>query len=394
LLEIKKCFWRGFSEFIVMARQSISEATKLQLWVKSAGRCEFRGCNKPVWYNGLTLSEGNFSQVAHIIASSEDGPRGGDQSENLQVDFSNLMLLCQPCHKEIDNTPSKYPVELLRKWKAEHEDRIEMQTSYPEDISRSTMLVCTINIGDRLTPINQEAIRNAMFPKFPTDPKGIKILEQEFDRNGNINHWQNFAEEKIKKKLQKTLEEGVDEVRIKHLSIFAIAPMPLLFFLGKCIGDPIPCDIYQSHRNIENTSKTWNWQESNTEVSEFRVNTLLKKTGKKIILKLAISDSLMEDKYSSLLDDQTSVYEIAADEPSPHFLKTKYQLQLYSQLFRRTLNEIQATHGKDCDIFILPAVPISIAIESGRVLLPSKDPNITICEYYSENGYKPILKLN
>ncbi len=64
-------------------RKSIPDATKLQLWVKSAGRCQFKGCNTPVWYNGLTLSEGNFAEVAHIIGSSKDGPRGTDQSEEL-----------------------------------------------------------------------------------------------------------------------------------------------------------------------------------------------------------------------------------------------------------------------------------------------------------------------
>ncbi|NEP08242.1 MAG: HNH endonuclease, partial [Okeania sp. SIO4D6] len=95
-------------------RKPIPETTKLQLWVKSAGRCEFKGCNTPVWYNGLTLSKGNFAEVAHIIASSKDGPRGTDQSEEMQVDFDNLMLLCKSCHKEIDDHPEKYPIELLR----------------------------------------------------------------------------------------------------------------------------------------------------------------------------------------------------------------------------------------------------------------------------------------
>ena len=115
-------------------RKPIPEEIKLKLWVKTAGRCEFKGCNKPVWYNGLTLSESNFAQVAHIIGSSKDGPRGNDQSEELQTDFDNLMLLCQSCHKEIDDFPQKYSIILLRFWKKEHENRIEIQTNHPEDI--------------------------------------------------------------------------------------------------------------------------------------------------------------------------------------------------------------------------------------------------------------------
>jgi len=38
-----------------------------------------------------------------MIAASEDGPRGSEESDSLQIEFSNLMLLCQQCHKEIDD---------------------------------------------------------------------------------------------------------------------------------------------------------------------------------------------------------------------------------------------------------------------------------------------------
>jgi len=378
-----------------MSRKSISETVKLQLWVKSAGRCEFKGCNVPVWYNGLTLGEGNFAQIAHIIGSSKDGPRGTEQSDQLQTDYSNLMLLCQRCHKEIDDHPENYPIELLINWKQEHENRIEIQTDYPEDIHKSTILTCSVNIGDRSTPINFEAIRNAMFPKYPTDIKGIKIEEREFERLGKSVEWQSFAEKKIKRKLQRCFEEGVDEVKIKHLSIFGIAPMPLLIFLGKCIGDTVPCDIYQSHRNVENTNKTWNWQELTDEDTMFIVNCEQEVNSDTILLKLAISDSLNEDKYLTLLNSDVSIYQISVKEPSPHFLKTKRQLEIFSYEYRKLLNVIQTKHGANCKILILPAVPVSIAIECGRVILPTKDPEIYVCEYYkTDNGYKNVIKVN
>jgi len=49
-------------------RKSIPETIKLQLWVKAGGRCEFKGCNKMLWQNGLTLCYGNFAEYKHIIA--------------------------------------------------------------------------------------------------------------------------------------------------------------------------------------------------------------------------------------------------------------------------------------------------------------------------------------
>jgi SMODS-associated and fused to various effectors sensor domain len=377
------------------ARKSIPEAIKLQLWVKSAGRCEFKGCNVPVWYNGLTLSEGNFAEFAHIIGSSKDGPRGTEQSEELQVDFNNLMLLCQRCHKEIDDHSLMYPTELLRTWKQEHESRIEIQTSYPEDIHRSTVLVFSVNIGDRTIPINIEAIRNAMFPKFPTDLKGIKIEEKDFDRNGEPEQWKLFAETKIKRRVLRYLDEGIDDVKIKHISLFGMSPMPLLMYLGRCIGDTVPTDIYQSHRNIENTSKTWSWQEDIAVKLSYSVSCEQESESGIVFLKLAISDAIEYDKYENLVSSDCNIYQITISEPSPHFLKSKRQLEIFSYEYRKLLNEIQSKHGKNCKIYILPAVPIPIAVECGRVILPTKDPEVYACEYYSDRGgFQIVLQIN
>lgn len=378
-----------------MARKSIPDTIKLRLWVKSAGRCEFKGCNKAVWQNSLTLSDGNFAEVAHIIGSSKDGPRGDDNSEELQVDYENLMLLCQACHKEIDSNIQKYPVDLLKRWKVEHEDRIEIQTSHPEDIHKSTVILCLVNIGERTASINFESLRNAMFPKYPVDTKGIKIEEINFDRKGDDSEWKRFAENKIKRKLEKALAEGMDDVKIKHLSLFGLAPMPLLFYFGKCVGDTIPCDIYQPHRNIEATNQTWNWPETSAYELSFSTTCLKKTTGKHVIINLAISDSLAEDKYRALLTNETSVYSISVTEPTPHFIRSKKQLEAFSYEYRKLLNTIQLTHGKDCEILILPAVPAAIAVECGRVILPNKDPRIFVAEYYGDVGeYRGVLQIN
>ena len=58
-------------------RPSIPRSVQLKLWVLSGGRCEFRGCNKPLWRDGLTLKEANYSNIAHIISWTPSGPRGG-----------------------------------------------------------------------------------------------------------------------------------------------------------------------------------------------------------------------------------------------------------------------------------------------------------------------------
>ena len=373
-------------------RKNIPEKVKLKLWVKSAGLCEFKGCNKPIWYNDLTLRDGNFAEVAHIIGSSEDGPRGTSESGNLQTEYSNLMLLCQRCHKEIDDNEEIYKTEDLITWKQTHENRIELLLSNSDELNQSTILKCSININERPTPLNSKSFRKAMFPKFPADLQGIKIEEKEFNINGNAEYWQTFAEDRISKKIRRYFDEGIDDVKIKHLSLFAFAPMPLLMFLGKCVGDTIPTNVYPVNRQFENTDKAHAWISKNAKNFTYDIKHLEVKNGKKVILKLALSDYIAKDKFQGLIDEETSIYEITISEPSPHFLTSLEQLKMFSVEYRKLLNLIQATHGKDCEIMILPAVPIPIAIECGRVLLPTKDLNIYACQIY-EHSFKKVLRI-
>ena len=379
-----------------ITRKNVPPDTRLRLWVKSAGRCEFSGCNEPVWRNNLTLNNGNFGEVAHIIAASEDGPRGNKESADLQIEYSNIMLLCKRCHTEIDTNSEKYPAELLREWKWKHEDRIEIQTKHPADIHKSTVLLFSVNIGDRIVPINPEAYRNAMFPRYPTDEKGISIAKNNFNGHNDAEYWQAFASE-IQRKVKWSFEEGIDEEKIKHLSVFAIGPMPLLMFLGKCIGDTVPADLYQSHRNIDDTNQTWSWpkEEQDTETCYVVNPHYINKNSRNIAVVLSLSGKIESDRYKGLVSENFSIYEITIEEPSIHFLKSGKQLEGFSREYRKLLNKIQATHGDSCQISIIPAVPAPIAVECGRVLLPKSDPEIFVYEYdNSQDRFRRVLKIN
>ena len=374
-------------------RKTVPMHTRLKLFGKSAGRCQF--CNDPVWRSDLTLTDGNFGEVAHIIAASEDGPRGGEDSVKLQIEYANLMLLCQQCHKEIDDNPGKYSAALLRDAKWKHENRIEIQTRHPEDIRKSTVVLFTVNIGNRIVPINPEAYRNAMFPKFPADERGIKFEKGDFNRDGEATYWTSCAQD-IERKIKSHFEEGIDEKKIKHLSVFAIGPMPLLMFLGKCMGDTVPADLYQAHRNIADTNQTWSWpvDEEETKTSYIVNHHRVNNTDENVAMVLSVSGEISRDRYERFAEEDFSIYEITVADPSVHFLKSRKQLEGFSRVYRNLLNDIQATHGDLCRVSIIPAVPVSIAVECGRTILPTSDLDIFVCEYDSQGGYRTVLKIN
>src|SRR6266542_2218514 len=125
-----------------MSVTHIPDWVRLKLWRMSAGRCEYEGCNIPLWRDSVTKSEINAANIAHIVADKADGPRGDPAlSEQLKDDFSNLMLMCAPHHRLIDvDDVTGHPFDRLQRMKAAHETRIERVTGIGADKQSHVLL--------------------------------------------------------------------------------------------------------------------------------------------------------------------------------------------------------------------------------------------------------------
>lgn len=106
-----------------MSKDRIPEAVQKALFLLSRGYCYAPKCPRRVVQ---ILEDGNpyvYAFVAHIC-----GERGGprydpNMSDEERTSFSNMLLLCDGHHKQIDRKPTadNYPAELLRAWKRERE---------------------------------------------------------------------------------------------------------------------------------------------------------------------------------------------------------------------------------------------------------------------------------
>lgn len=68
----------------------------------------------------------------HIVAKNLNGPRGNvNISEGGLDDVSNLILLCKVHHKMIDDQPNTFPIDALKKIKADHEKWVHQALSPP-----------------------------------------------------------------------------------------------------------------------------------------------------------------------------------------------------------------------------------------------------------------------
>lgn len=365
-----------------MSRARISEKVKLSLWIKAAGRCQYEGCNEPLWQDSLTLAQMNTSYIAHIIASSPNGPRGdGILSKELAADISNLMLLCDKHHRLIDREGADdHPVETLREMKRKHEDRIEMVTSITDD-KKSFVLLYGANIGEHASPLTWKSTTTAMLPyKYPSESPAIELSlgNSSFQDDQRVywkiesEHLKNQFKDKVKRKLE--LSDG------KHLSVFALAPQPLLILLGKLISDIYPTDVYQLHRE----PKTWKWQDGPANF-DFKV---IEPTNihKNIALNLSLSATIDNGRITNILGEDTSIWTITIPSPNNDFVKGKNQLSKFRVLIRELFNKIKSIHGEENVIHIFPATPISTAVELGRVWMPKADLPLYLYDENKKNG--------
>jgi hypothetical protein len=360
-----------------MSVSYIPESVKLRLWGKSGGRCQYEGCSKALWMDDLTKAEFNVAYIAHIIADKPTGPRGHSVlSEKLKSDISNLMLMCDEHHRLIDKIDVQgHPVERLRLMKRRHETRIDLLTSLQED-KKSHVLLYGSNIGEQSASLSWRKAAHAMIPlRYPAEPQAIELSLGNSAVEDHTNEFWDIERRNLQLQFNRKIKPRVaGSGDVEHLSIFAFAPIPLLVELGRLLSDIPAAEVYQLHREPPD----WKWQEG-LEIFEFFIDEP-NSTNSTAALNLSLSANIDNSRISAVFPGKDlSIWRMSTAAPHNDFLKSREQLRLFRQHFRKLLDRIKARHSQDALLHIFPAVPVSVAVEIGRVWMPKAD--LPFCIY-------------
>lgn len=366
----------------VKTARQVPDKTQLLLWVKAGGRCEFDGCNTYLFQHHVTLDEVKLAELAHIVAFSMGGPRGNESRPEDIHDISNLMLLCPSCHTLIDNqkTGERYTAETLKKFKQEHEERIRRLTEMKPD--RKTFVLQLLGrIGDQPASIPRADIFDAVAPRY-VDTKGCVIdlttLADDSDAYYKV------ATERIAKSVANIYEPTMDNDRQRHISVFALAPMPLLFFLGRQLSNKIPTDLYQRHRD----SQTWAWKTDGLPVTYEAVLIRSGSSAANVAIVLSLSAALDISALPEHIDDSYTIYEmkLATQVPSPLFLRQRQDLDAFWSEYHKLMAIILRDHGNLASVDVFPAVPAPVAVLAGYEVFPKVSPVLRIFDNDSRRG--------
>ena len=374
-------------------RPSIPLSVQNELWARAAGRCEFRGCNELVFLDPLTQKRSNISAISHIVAYSPDGPRGDVfRSKKLEKDITNLILTCRKHGKVIDDHDKvdEYSEELLLEFKREHEDRIRMLTEIREDAQTHVLLV-QAPIDGRDFAIDQTRAFQAVLPKYPAEETAELIDLCGMALPATTDGFFRLMAESLSDQVRTLLRRRPGKPRIRTLSLFALAPVPLLVHLGRELGDIQQVDLFQKHRRGEGWA--WTHDEAAEEFYEVTRAEPDEQDGP-LALVLAISSEVNMIQAEAALGTPPVRYAIHANKPGVDFLVSRKRLEVFGYELRSLLADIRRAHGHDRRVHVFAAVPAPVAVELGRSI-KDFDPEFVIYEYDKKNrSYFPALTVN
>lgn len=354
-----------------MSKTTIPPKVKAELWWRAAGRCEFKGCNKPLYLHGITMDNCNLSNCAHIIGDSENGPRGTKDSKSLAQNFNNIMLMCPECHHYIDNEGvGKYDAQTLFDMKKKHEKRMEYLTGFKEDLQANIVTYCA-NIAEHMPQFAFPELQKALLPDFyPTSTDMIQLGVNFYAGEDWDSYWKR-EEENLVHFCKSRVLDCIDRWEYKRIALFGLAPMPLLVRLGTMLNNKHNVVVYQKQR-----SGGWKWPKTDDTI-DYIIHRPCKVDGVPVLV-LSLSFSIIERVKKE--NAGASIWEITINNPNTDFLQSEKMLYDFGRKIEMILDEISKTSSHQA-INLYLAAPAACCIEFGRVWMQKANSPIKIFDY-------------
>jgi hypothetical protein len=365
--------------------RTVPEAVARQVWVAAGGRCTI--CNRYLLADNTTGQEVPIGQLAHIVGwSTAPGSPRGDHELPVEHRNSaeNLMLLCHDQHRVIDHKSlwEMFDVDTLRAMKRRHEERIRKLTGLGHE-NRTTVLRVVGNIHGRPVELASSSVTTALLAnnRFPdwilrgADEFEIDLRAIPGEQTSNPAYWaaaRSHLEDRLAHLCTQVRKEAVN-----HVSVFALARIPVLIMLGTYLDKMLQVEIYPKRRE----GKTlWGFDDLGPPV---RFSSELLRAGDdptRVAIVCSISGSVDINRLPPDVLDAHTIYELrpAAVLPTPELITTQAALDQFSQAWRTLLSTIEVDHPGAPTIPIFPAVPPAAAIAIGRHLLRAAHPPLHI----------------
>lgn len=381
-----------------IARSRIAEPVRERLWGKSAGRCVL--CARSVIDDKTFWHDINVGELAHNVGASDgaNSPRGNSAlTAQQRSDEENLLLLCHDCHRRIDSEAHRgdYSVEFLREKKAEHERRVREVTDFPT-LRSAIVLRVTATIRGTHSPASPRQISESLRSEGLTGlgastRNGIFAVDLP---DAETNEW-SWA--KAVGDLDRAVERVAEAVAAgdcETVAVMALAPIPILTYLGSRLDDKTEMILFPRRRTDDVAA--WSWPADITrEPVQFLVSAGEPNPATADVCVLVNVSGTISSEFlpTPLREAPQLIIEPNGATPSPDLIASKADLESFAGAWRNALASIEASWPNAVRVHVLAAVPTTVAIAMGRHHMRDAHPDLHLYQRRSDGTYDAVLEV-
>lgn len=350
--------------------RSYSDRTLKLLWGRAAGRCAFPDCRIEIYedpkddYDPIVC----IGEIAHVEASSDDGPRANPTlTARERDDYDNLILLCSICHKRVDGRRREFSVERLQLLKADHE--VWVRESLPERGRTTQGWIPFILEGEH--PIDAELCKQALHPDFASrEPFLVRVSPAD-------TAWGQIGET-IESQTAQLL--AASDTFNERFAVFPLAPVSACIALGRELTNRPHVRLFQYHRD----DQSWAWPSHDAKITHVTVSALptdIDQNAEAVVLCFQLSGRITAPMLAPHVDPGFPRIDFVVPEPGTGWLRATDQLDRLGMLTRAIFEGLTAIYPNASRWHLFYAGPAPGAVRIGQQLNPTMTPSVQLYEF-------------
>ncbi|MEN0069989.1 MAG: SAVED domain-containing protein, partial [Propionicimonas sp.] len=179
-----------------------------------------------------------------------------------------------------------------------------------------------------------------------------------------------------------------------QVAVFALAPIPVLVYLGSRLDDKLTIQVFDHHRG--RTTGAWCWGEPTGEPVLFDVHTdnVHDTTVTDVVAALSVSGTVREKNLPEPLQGfPTITLEPVGVTPQPGLVDSEATLHLAAAAWAELLGGVEALWPDAQRIHLLAAIPASLAIRVGSHRMRDAQADLVTYEL-TQDGYTEAITIN
>jgi hypothetical protein len=377
-----------------LIRISPSHAVQRELWAKAAGRCTI--CARYLLDGSWDYETVAVGQLAHIIGATDGAgsPRG--QSALPATDrasASNLMLLCQPCHQKIDRDPDHWPLDYLQEIKDQFEARVRAATDFAS-LEQTVVIRLTSPIRGNSPEITNTQVSDALQHERLTyagedvreATRRIALSEPE-----DVASVWSVSADRIARDVVRAQEFLADSAA-QSISVFALAPVPMLVQLGAAIGTKQTTHVFEPHRR--EGASTFIWPADTTDVRFEILAPEPDAEAEDVVVLVSLTAEVQFERAPEALRPLPTLRLRPVGGPRLPLIRSREDLHTFAAVWREALQTLEERLPRVRQLHLLAATPVSAAIELGRHRMRDAHPDFVVYQLVDGKTYEAAITIS